>query len=1039
MKTIFNLCFFYFLSAVTAFCQTAQRATAASPTPFSIIQRSANSRVWEQTTYELSSSGQVIPHVHHYTELASGLCYQQNGQWMDSQEQINILPDGSAAATNGQYQAYFPADIYNGIIKLVTPDGLQLQSQPLGLSYDDGTNTVLIAELTNSVGELINSNQIIYANAFVGIDADLLYTYRKGGFEQDVVFREQPPTPEEFGMNSTNSRLQMLTEFLNPPSPMQKATSIKTVDGLQDATLIFGQMKMIRGKAFSVGPSSPQNDLRQIPVYKSWVKVNNRDLLIEQTPYRRIGAQLSYLPANTISFASSANSILHRLSTKRLLPLARITQESTNRMQLAMANIGHLRGVVLDYVTLDSAEDNYTFQGDTTYYISGSVDLSGTTTLEGGTVIKFEAGGDASLVIDGTLNCEGGPYCPSVLTACDDNSIGDTIGSGSPSGYYAGNALDLEGSGAIDYVTILYAETGIYSPGDVTVTNVQIMYCDYGTYIWSEGNSIFENILVANVNTAFGAYMASSSFTENATVANCGVLMGDDSDFGGNFYTYNCILGNVTNLLENSGFDTIYGSNNGFYNCSGAPNPGSFDGTTITYWPFQTVGGGNYYLLDSTFRGLGTATLPPAVVESFNLTSINSELLGQLAQKTTWPPTVYSNVIITNLTLGPIVARDTNGLQFGYLDLGYHYDPLDYAFGGCNLYSNLTFTAGTALGWFENYNGVGPGQPYAISLNNGAHLSFSGNVTQPVWVARFDMAQEGENGSWLNRGYIGGFMFSGNNMSFEPLLSANFTKFSHRISEANLFRDSPNYGEVSCKNCEFYTGGFTMYDMQYGYFTNCLFYRYGVSYFDSSYDPNITYENCTFYNGDLDLERRTGNGGYSSCFWLVENCSFDGTAFEWHDDYNGNTAHTLFNYNAYNTNNLSWTNYPYSYPPIYGTNEVVGLYDSMVTNYNWETSWLGSFYLPVNSPLLQQGSTNANLLGLYHFTTQTNQTPEGTNIVDIGYHYVATDQYGNPLDSNGDGIPDYLEDAAGNGSGNWDTTLFLNVIISQPRNGSTLP
>ena len=69
----------------------------------------------------------------------------------------------------------------------------------------------------------------------------------------------------------------------------------------------------------------------------------------------------------------------------------------------------------------------------------------------------------------------------------------------------------------------------------------------------------------------------------------------------------------------------------------------------------------------------------------------------------------------------------------------------------------------------------------------------------------------------------------------------------------------------------------------------------------------------------------------------------------------------------------------------------------MVTNYNWETNWFGNFYLPWNSQLITNGSTSANLLGLYHFTTQTNQIAEGTKIVDIGYHYVATDPNGNPL------------------------------------------
>jgi len=83
-------------------------------------------------------------------------------------------------------------------------------------------------------------------------------------------------------------------------------------------------------------------------------------------------------------------------------------------------------------------------------------------------------------------------------------------------------------------------------------------------------------------------------------------------------------------------------------------------------------------------------------------------------------------------------------------------------------------------------------------------------------------------------------------------------------------------------------------------------------------------------------------------------------------------------------------------------------------------------------------------LGLYHYTVQTNEVVEGTNTVSIGFHYVATDAYGNPLDSNGDGIPDYLEDANGNGIydtgdlGDWQN-LNLHVIITRPRNGSTLP
>jgi hypothetical protein len=116
-----------------------------------------------------------------------------------------------------------------------------------------------------------------------------------------------------------------------------------------------------------------------------------------------------------------------------------------------------------------------------------------------------------------------------------------------------------------------------------------------------------------------------------------------------------------------------------------------------------------------------------------------------------------------------------------------------------------------------------------------------------------------------------------------------------------------------------------------------------------------------------------------------------------------------------------------------GTNNVV------VTNsFNWQSSWFGNYYQTTNSLLTDKGDRTADQLGLYHFTTQTNQTVEANSVVDIGYHYVATDTNGNPLDSNDDGIPDYLEDANGNGIvDNGETNWGLAIII-QPVN-QTVP
>jgi hypothetical protein len=76
-------------------------------------------------------------------------------------------------------------------------------------------------------------------------------------------------------------------------------------------------------------------------------------------------------------------------------------------------------------------------------------------------------------------------------------------------------------------------------------------------------------------------------------------------------------------------------------------------------------------------------------------------------------------------------------------------------------------------------------------------------------------------------------------------------------------------------------------------------------------------------------------------------------------------------------------------------------------------------------------------VGLYHFTTQTNQAIEANSVVDIGYHYVATDANGNPLDSNGDGIPDYIEDVNGNGISGLGQMPW-GITIENPVNGAVI-
>jgi RHS repeat-associated protein len=981
MKNLFYFSVGTLLFGFITLCraQTVQSpVTMPVPTPPAIVARDANSRVWQWIEYQRGPNGQPVPRAHQFTELASGLCYQQNGQWVDSQEKINILPDGTAAATEGQYQVFFPANIYNGVIKMIASDGVLLQSQPIALSYDDGTNIALIAVLTNSVGELVNSNEVIYPNAFVGVDADLHYTYHKGGFEQDVILRAKPPTPESLGLNPQTVRLQALTEFIDPPNPAVSSTTLQTDAGSQvDENLDFGLTKMVPGKAFLLGTNQP--DTR---VTKQWFSLNGRQILAESVPVVSTADSLNSLPPQTS--LTSLKPSLHKSLKALALPQPRWARAATNAMFLSATKL-RSKGFVLDYVTASGGLTNYVFRGDSTYYISGSLNLYGTNIFEGGTVLKYAGGASVNMAFGFTpspaIIWPTTPYNPVIFTARNDNTVGETI-PGSASTYLANPVLSMWPSSpnltiALSNFRMEYFQTGIYIDGgdqSITITNAQFVKgLSCAINMQDTGTKLrIENALIANVNNNAITCEALSVIAQNVTFANVPYLLSPQTPAGSSsFFCTNCIFANIIQLYNGSSPGPSTGAFNGFYKCA---NIGS-GAITNQFNPFQIVGAGSFYLTNGCdFHAAGTNNIDPA-------------LLGQLASKTTYPPTVFSNVTISASTnFIPWVPRDTNSSP----DLGYHYDPLDYVFGGCNYSTNISFGPGVAVGWFQA-TGSALSSPYAIALTNKANVSFNGNATEPDIIAHYLMVQEGTNGVWTNSG-LGGIVINGSGGALQPQLFADFTKW---IADAriNVFTGNSAFGLANFWNSEFYNAGLSYY-LPDASFTNCLFFRDSTAFNDQYANAGFNLQNCTFYNGGLSMAR---TNSFPASSWTIENSAFDGTDFSWYDASNGNSSCTLFNYNAYNTNNASWMTYTNLNVFTNGTLEVRGPNDTNVDGYNWQSSWFGNFYLPANSPILQKGSTTADQLGLYYFTTQTNQTPQMTSTVDIGYHYVATDANGNPL------------------------------------------
>ena len=392
--------------AGTAVPVAANPAALPAATPYAVVSLAANSRVWEQTVYEQGPNGTVIPKKHGYTELASGLNYWNSNsqQWLESREEIDAYA-GGAIAQYGQHKVIFANNLNSaGAIDLQTPDGKELKSHILGLSYYDTASgkSVLIAQTKDCQGQIIGSNQVVYADAFDGVSADVSYTYRRGSFEQDVVLQAAPPSPQTFGLNPATTALQVLTEFdaAPPPNVVTNPVNSGTSTTLPDENLNFGAMRMGLGRAFMLG----QNPLDGVNVAKQWLNVNGRTILTESVSLPAIASQLNQLPSaqpatagtaqRTVPATSSVervssrggtkNSILNVVSKQRLLPSPKLAAATRKKMKLASVSPAS-QGLVLDYVEIDTGTDagDYTFQSDTTYYVTGNFYVDGTSTNAG--------------------------------------------------------------------------------------------------------------------------------------------------------------------------------------------------------------------------------------------------------------------------------------------------------------------------------------------------------------------------------------------------------------------------------------------------------------------------------------------------------------------------------------------------------------------------------------------------------------------------------------------------------------------------------
>ncbi|MBC7078255.1 MAG: hypothetical protein H5T92_08125 [Synergistales bacterium] len=204
------------------------------------------------------------------------------------------------------------------------------------------------------------------------------------------------------------------------------------------------------GHALRIGKGGSSSAVR---VRKRWEPIGDRELLVESVEYGVVEQWGSSVGGGLIKVGRAES----RDRLAELLPWlereggwAQVDFEERKRgleweraawvldgVEAYWAKVGP--AVAVDY-EIESGLTDFTFQSDTTYYVTGTVYLYGTTRWEGGAVVKFAPDpSQLCLCAKGPQQWQTDPYRPVIFTARDDDTVGERIAesTGNPSGYYA--------------------------------------------------------------------------------------------------------------------------------------------------------------------------------------------------------------------------------------------------------------------------------------------------------------------------------------------------------------------------------------------------------------------------------------------------------------------------------------------------------------------------------------------------------------------------------------------------------------------------
>jgi Immunoglobulin domain len=712
-----------------------------------------------------------------------------------------------------------------------------------------------------------------------------------------------------------------------------------------------------------------------------------------------------------------------------------IISDGTRSLTTAPAQLNVLAGTgYLNYMRVVGARQNYTFKSGLTYYLYDQIPFYGHTTIEAGAVIKPDWYANAGLVIMGTLACRGEPYFPAVITSVDDDSIGVSIGVSQedpPLQALTTGVPYLElacaKSSSIRNLRIKYADWGVTTPiasRRLEVWDCQFVDCNYALVNLVPGSSTnsLHNVLLAICGAAVGA--ATNAITVEAE--------------------------QVTADAQNLCVASVLPSRIALTNCLLWGNPPAATSLSLvqvvrnpSHTNFTASGAGIYYL---------TAQSP---LHQAGHTNISLRLQSSLKDKTTYAPLAFPpfTAISGSLTLSPQAPRYTNGAP----DLGYYYDALDYTLAELLVnHGNVTVLPGTAIGF--RLEQAPANQLWTLSgciLGNNASFISRGQPGRPCTFV--DVQQVQEQFQWpVPVAFVPNF-FPSTSGDQPPVLDF---RFAHFYAGYISYYERPAYHVWSGQSVTGWQWSFdsaldfTLQDCQlrggqldlgppdnvnqFGVFNyDTLYGASAVTWRNTVFDDVRIYLNPTYYwltnsfltnqvmNCDLRVvaEHNLFKNSLRLMLYPVPatagNWLFRDNVFDRVQVYQVAGAPLDFEHNGYwplTGAEMLWGIYGYT-NKLQATATSDGLTEVFLTNAPpYQAGPYGSYYLTKTTALYQAGSRTAAAAGLTEYTTFANQTKDPSNQpVNIGLHYVAATNnsslitYNSPLDSDSDGVPDYVE------------------------------